>query len=161
MVLEPLEWGRVSDNCYFRIGCPVQISASALENMSPTTIPIYDVKCSEDESVGEEETELFEQILVRLNLLAPGSHFIIGIHHRRGSRWRSILFLRHQRRRSRYGYKDLLEELQNVWGMHLPLAELGRRQDRRVRSTDSQMLTFTQLRRMTISMIRCTQKPPA
>jgi hypothetical protein len=72
LVLDPLERGRVPDDYRVRIG-----RLDFMESKSPTAIPIHYIECGEDESVGEEETELLEQILVRRSLLAPEPHFII------------------------------------------------------------------------------------
>jgi len=87
-MLDPLKWGYVPDDYRLCIGSP----AFVLENESPTTIPIYDIECGEDESFGEEETKLFEQILVQWNLLTPRSYFVIGIQDRRSLLWRGIPF---------------------------------------------------------------------
>ena len=93
-MLDPLKRGGVSDDYCVRIGRPVL----ALENKSPTAIPIYDIECGEDESIGEEETELFEQILVWWNVLASKPHVIIRIQRGRGSLWRGVFFLWRRRR---------------------------------------------------------------
>jgi hypothetical protein len=93
-MLNALKWGCVPDDYRLRIGSPV----FTLENESPTTISIYDIECSEDKSIGEEETKPFKQILIRWNLLTPGrSYFIIGTLDYRSPLWRDILFPWRQR----------------------------------------------------------------
>ena len=72
-MLDPLERGRVPDDYRVRIG---RLDFTT-ENKSPTAIPIHYIECGEDESIGEEEPELLQQILVRRRMLAPEPHFII------------------------------------------------------------------------------------
>ena len=136
------------------------LRCSSSRTESPTTIPIYDIECGEDESVGKEETELFEQILVQWNLLTPRSYFIIGVRYRRSSPWGGILSFCRQRGRRHCRLEDLLEKLQYIWRVHLPPVGLGSRQGQQ--SARPVSVTFhrcdgTRMARSTA----CTQKIPA